>query len=319
MPENVKEEPKDKEESKDKEEPKVNEEQKTSKKKKRKLKLTKKGLAVLTGGIILISGSVFKLVHYKNYEIPLDIDSSISNLINNDTTSTILDNTSEELIEKMNFLDGATSIYTKLNSLDLDSYDMKLERIPITSIEENYIDKLIVKYNKLKNEDIKTPSKNSIEFYNVVNELLSYKEMLTEQSYIDGIDSINEFANIVINSNIYDTLSDDLNYEFVSTNIFDFDSNKLKIRYVTDSNIVFEIKTSYFCDLQYFAKDLRELNELKIKYLNGEISNINKLIKKENEVIKFIKTCIYSDYSIKNGKISQYEGHIEIKRKVNVK
>lgn len=289
------------------------------KKKKRRLKISNKGLAVLTGGVILISGGIFKLVHYKNYERPLDIDSSISNLVNNDSSNTILDNTDEQLLAEMNFLDGATSVYTKLNSIELEKYDKSLPRIPVISIEENHIDKLLVKYHKLLKGDIKTPSKNSIEFYNVVNELLSYKESLTEQRFIDGIESINKFSNIVVNSNIYDTLSEDLNYQSVSTNLFDLDVNDLEIHYITGANIDFSLKTSYFCDLQYFADELRELNELKVKYLNGEMTNIGKLIQKENKVIKFIKTCIYSDYIIKNGVISQYEGHLDIKKKVNAK
>lgn len=305
------------EETEEEIEEEVQEEKKV--KKKKRLRISNRGLAVLTGGIILITGGVFKLVHYKNYEVPLDIDSSITNLVNNDSSKTISNNTNEQLLMEMNFLDGATSVYTKLNSIDLEKYDKGLTRIPVTSIEEDHIDKLLVKYNKLLKGDIKTPSKNSIEFYNVVNELLSYKEALTEQRFVDGIESINEFANIVVNANVFDTLDEDLDYQSVSTNLYDFDADGLEIHYITDSNIDFYLKTSYFCDLQYFADELRELNELKVKYLNGEMTNIKKLIEKENKVIRFIKTCIYSDYSIKNGVISQYEGHLDIKKKINVK
>lgn len=296
------------------------EDKKTEQKKKSTFCITKKGLIVLTGGVILTTTGIgFKISHYANYETPLDIASSISSLVLHDTTTTIYDHCEETLVAEVDFLDGATSVYTKLNSIDLEKYDKGLPRINIDVIYENEIDKLIDKYKKLKKGDIKTPSNDSIEFYNVVNELLSYKDALTEQRYIDGIESINKFANIVINANIYDTLSTSMNYESVSTNLIDIDAKELEIHYITDTNIDFVLRTSYFCDLQYLAKDLRELNELKLQYENGNMTDIKKLIKKENEVIKFIKTCIYSDYSIKDEKISQYEGHLDVKKKVNIK
>ena len=285
----------------------------------RKRHLSKKGIAVLAGGFILITGGIFKINHHRNYETPLELDSSVSYLITHDDTVTILGYSSSDLVKEIDFLDCASSVYTKLHSIDLDIYDMGLDRISIDEMDEKYIDDLIKKYTRLKRGDLKTPSPEAIEFYNVVNELISYREALTEERFIKGIDTINIFSDIVFNSTIKDTLHEEMDYFSISSNLTDSTSKDLEIHYITPSNMDFKLEVSYFCDLEYFKDSLNKLNTMKDNYYNGTNTNIKSIIKQEYNTIQFIKTCIYNEYKINNGVISQYENHNEVKQKVKVK
>lgn len=285
----------------------------------RKRHLSKKGIAVLAGGFILITGGLFKLNHHKNYETPLEIDSSISYLVTHDDTVTIISYAPSDLVDEIDFLDCASSVYGKLHSIDLDSYDMGLDRVSIDTMDETRVDYLIERYTRLKRGDLKTPSPEAIEFYNVVNELISYREALTEERFINGVDSINTFSNIVFNSTIRDTLSDDMDYFSISSNLTDYTASDLDIHYVTASNMDFPLEVSYFCDLEYFKDSLNKLNLLKSDYTNGVKGDIKDIIKQEYKTIQFIKTCIFNDYKISNGVISQYDNHSEVKQKVKVK
>ena len=277
---------------------------------------------ILTGAAII--GSIIGIVElkkYYDYATTPDIDDSISNIFNAKSDVTVFDNVvSQDGIIELDKLDISASEYSKIVSLDIDKYYTEDLNEQEVILDKDEIQKLINRYNELKQVvDYKTPSQETNEFYYVVSQLESYKNIFDKQIYLNGVKLINATAVDFIKSLIVDAQNLPINdISKIEVSAFYTENKDMLIKY-TDlaSGKVYYLEPYKYSLLNKLINSLIELNELNDKYLTGELKNIVKLSNKEDETLNYLKACMLCSYTINDGVIYQNEKRNELVKKID--
>ncbi len=217
------------------------------------------------------------------------------------------------LLERIDRLEKQINLTKSLTNLNLDVYNKNLNSCDISKYSLEDINLLIDKFYKMKDSvDLKTPNKETREFYEIVSILTTYSNNLDHKVQLSALDDINKIADLLIKAKIMQELDlTDDEYANVTTNTENY-KNKIVVTYKQPiTGKVYELKVSYFTlmdRLMDAINDLKNLLVVKKNDLGDDVPiNYQKVLEKEEEIVNIIKNIFESEFTIESGKVSQLD------------
>lgn len=270
---------------------------------------SKKGMiisAISLGTIVLISAGVstYKYLAYK--KCPNLSSKSLSDTLLENEANTCFDELIEieeynEYVENVNNLEYSLDLKEELIGLNLDKYNEGLNLVDVSYLSLEDVQNLIEDFNNDKKRvDLDTPSEETLTFEYTVSSLTSYKYQLIENTYIDNVDSINKYTDLLIKSLVVDSLGwSSIDVSAMETNLLDLNTKTIKVTYTSELGKEYEIIIPKDNSIYYLVKDVRELNKL------IESNESKKFHAIYESIINRLKLVQKFDYECKNGVMKQ--------------
>lgn len=218
-----------------------------------------------------------------------------------------------DLISEVATIETRINLQNKLSKLDLEKYNKNLNICDVSSLNETDVELLIEQFEQYKDVvDLKTPNKETNQFYKIVSMLTSYENNLNTCNEQEVFLILNTYSNLIINLEIYNSLNlpiDSINN--TSNNLLSSPTDEFITLY-KDSNTgkEYTISTSHFNSMNKLVSCVRELSKLIDSNKLNDDGSIKseyreEITTKEKQVINEIKNVLMFNYKIEEGVIHQ--------------
>ena len=263
-------------------------------------------------GVVILYGSFFFGYKYQPDMSSKTLDQTVASYASESVVDDVLglDSLKESTVT-MNNIETYLELSDTMEGLKLSKYNTGLNAVDVSNMTLEDVQLLIKEFNELRDKvDLKTPTRETQRFYEVVGLLSSYESTMNATFIRENIDDINAYTEGVIKGITIDSLGVDfVTIDHLYTNLTDTDK-QFKVTYIDPtSGKRFDLNIGWLTNLNTLVDDVKELNG-KIHPVPDSKGNVKEYSDEEIEslakkVINDLKIAQAYGYTAQNGKIKQ--------------